>query len=147
MGDVDWDIVNSWVLPAVVNERDLVGAACAFDNDLVVPAGRPRRGGRGHSHEIDPGRLHACHPLVQAQRRFWAARPSIDRGVAQPADAPPWLTHAVPRPRAGSLHNSQSLEFWRRASCCNAPWYSMESHARATLVCRSGRAESGSSGG
>ena len=101
MGDVDRDIVNSWVLPVVVNKRDLVGAACAFDNDLVVPAGRPRRGGQGHSHEIDPGRLHACHPLVQAQRRFWAAQPSIDRGVAQPADAPPWLTHAVPRPRAG----------------------------------------------
>jgi len=45
MGNVDWDMVNSFVLPAITKSRDFVDVTCAFDNDRIIPPGPPRKKG------------------------------------------------------------------------------------------------------
>ena len=68
MGDVDWGLCNSWMMPALTGLQELGHALCAFDNEHIVAPGGflnghiiyAQRGDR--SVAVGAHRLHVCRP-------------------------------------------------------------------------------------
>ena len=59
MGDVDWDICNSWFMPALTGLPELEHALCAFDNEHIVAPGGYLNGNELYAAPAAQGRFRA----------------------------------------------------------------------------------------